>query len=488
MRSPRSPLVIKQATSSADEESDDSLPIREPQLTLPPRVPAATGVSMRLPFLSDRAAAPVRVPLPDVVQIQYGVYFCPVERSVPGLEEVTTLLTEWLQRHASEPLRSAIGEAVSRGLLHVETHATCAVPAPPADLFRYLGAGEEEIQRFQQASDMLLIDMPDRVGAPGIGLWGAAAAARAVAEAMDGVIFDPELPRLLPLATRTQPLPAGGKVEVTEQIIIPSSVDRRGLGWMTTKGMGKFGLPELELRDVPPSVAEMLTAVVNGMARHLIARTARLIGPDGPPRELVLEPEIRFGLVEMALDGAEGPAETPEGVRGWTMIRLQYNPGRRGSSSFLTLLPPRGFRGNHGIWLYTLLDDLFGGEDTLRTVEADSEAMEAAHMRAVHELPEARHRFQAGLQPGETLYVKHGFPTGAEGHEYMWLVVNTWSGDRLRAQIANDPQVRLDLRAGQEVELRESDIFDWMLTGRNGDREGGYTVAVVEREGQGGGE
>lgn len=123
----------------------------------------------------------------------------------------------------------------------------------------------------------------------------------------------------------------------------------------------------------------------------------------------------------------------------------------------------------------------------LRTVEPDSEAMEAAHLRAVQELPVAKRRFQDGLQPGETLYVKHGFPTGDEGHEYIWLVVNTWSDDRLRGQIANDPRLRLDLHAGQEVELRDADVFDWMVSLRDGTREGGYTVAVVEREGRGGG-
>jgi uncharacterized protein YegJ (DUF2314 family) len=441
---------------------------------------------MRLPFLSNRSAGPIRVPLPELVQIQYGVYFRAAASTVPCPDQIRSLLELWLGDHASEKLRAAITAAAGSGLLRVESRDTRGAPAPPEALLRHLGAGAEEIRRFQEATHMVLVEMPERVGTPFAGLWTATAAARAVARALDGVIFDPELPRLLPVAISAEPLPADGRVEVTEQIILPFSVDERGRGWMTTKGLGKFGLPELEIRDVPANLDEMLMTLVNGMARHLIARTAREVNGGRPARELLLEPEIRFALQEMAGDDADGPLEAPEGVRGWTTIRLQYNPSRRGSS-FLTLLPPRGFRGTPGVWLNSLLEELFGSEDTLRGVAADSEAMEAAHVQAVSELPRAKCRFQAGLEPGETLYVKNSFPTGEGGREYIWLVVTTWSGDRLRGQIANDPQVRLDLRAGQEVELREADIFDWMVTCRDGRREGGYTVAVVEREGKGNG-
>jgi len=110
--------------------------------------------------------------------------------------------------------------------------------------------------------------------------------------------------------------------------------------------------------------------------------------------------------------------------------------------------------------------------------------MEAAHQRAVRELPGVKRRFQAGLRPGETLLVKYGFPTPGEGHEYMWVAVNTWTADRLKGQLANDPQVRLDLRAGQTVELVEQDVFDWMIHLPDGGTEGGYTTAVVEQEGR----
>jgi uncharacterized protein YegJ (DUF2314 family) len=134
------------------------------------------------------------------------------------------------------------------------------------------------------------------------------------------------------------------------------------------------------------------------------------------------------------------------------------------------------------------LSDLFGSEDTVRFVGANSQAMEAAHRRAVRELPGMKRRFQAGLRPSETLLVKYGFPTRDGGHEYMWVAVNTWTGDRLKGQLANDPEVRRDLRAGQTVEIAEQDVYDWMIHLPDGRTEGGYTTAVVEQEGRKSGE
>jgi uncharacterized protein YegJ (DUF2314 family) len=65
------------------------------------------------------------------------------------------------------------------------------------------------------------------------------------------------------------------------------------------------------------------------------------------------------------------------------------------------------------------------------------------------------------------------------------VAVNTWTGDRLKGQLANEPDVRRDLRAGQTVWLAEQEIYDWMIQLPDGRTEGGYTTAVVEQEGRG---
>jgi uncharacterized protein YegJ (DUF2314 family) len=68
--------------------------------------------------------------------------------------------------------------------------------------------------------------------------------------------------------------------------------------------------------------------------------------------------------------------------------------------------------------------------------------------------------------------------------EHLWIAVNTWRGDRIRGQIANHPQDCPELRPGQTVELRERDVYDWILIAPDGMVGGSYTNRVVQRDGE----
>jgi hypothetical protein len=65
------------------------------------------------------------------------------------------------------------------------------------------------------------------------------------------VIMDPALPRLEPIASNNQPIPKDMQIRLRDQIVVPFSAGANGLGWITTNGLGKFGLPDLQIRDFP---------------------------------------------------------------------------------------------------------------------------------------------------------------------------------------------------------------------------------------------
>lgn len=442
---------------------------------------------MRLPFFGlKKNSGPLRVPLPALLPSAYVVYFRSQRPEPPTVEQLRPVVSAWLERHAQRPLLSAIRDYLDRGLLQLQVGGLDLLPPPPLHLLQAWQPGELEERRFTEATHLVTVYSEDYMRRPHFGYWAALGAARALAEAAQGVILDPAFPRLLPLTSLAEDLPADGRVRVTEHIMVPRSVDRRGLMWMTTKGMSKLGLPELEIRDAPPNLADELGYVINATAQHVGEQLWRLHAErEEPPKELPLEPELRISLQDVhAAYGDEPLAEPPEGTQGWALVGLEWHPGRRGNDDFLRLVPPPGVREKQGVWLNGVLGDLVGlGESTLRNVKTDSEAMEAAHLQAMAELPQIKQRFTAGLRPGETLIVKHGFPTQDDQHEFMWLAVNTWRGDRLQAQLMNNPQIRRDLRAGHTVELREADLFDWALMLPNGDLEGGYTNRVVMRDG-----
>jgi uncharacterized protein YegJ (DUF2314 family) len=448
---------------------------------------ALSGLPVSESLWPWRREPPVSVPLPPSVGPEFVVYFRPLGHTLPTAANLRSRVRRWVEHGTTEPTRTALRAYIDREMLDFRVGTRSSQPAPSVDLLRTMGAGSEELRRLQRATHRIVVLSADRPGPPHYGLWSAIASSRALAGDLGGVILDPELPRLEPLGSHSQPLPPELRVQLGDHIVVPYSMDERGLGWMTTNGMRKFGLPDLQIEDFPPNLHDKLAILMNGMARRVFAEL-RAQTADRPVRPEVLQigPEIRLSLQDFTAEG-EPPPKVLHGARGWTRVRLRYDPGRNSTTPFLTLLPPRGFRGDQGVWLNALLTDLFGAEDTLRTVDKNSSAMEAAHQRAVEELPVVKQRFQRGLQPEQTLFVKYAFPTSGDGHEYMWIAVNTWKGGRLRGQLANDPQWRRDLRAGQTVELDEKDVFDWMIQLPDGHSEGGYTTTVVEREGRGNG-
>jgi hypothetical protein len=48
----------------------------------------------------------------------------------------------------------------------------------------------------------------------------------------------------------------------------------------------------------------------------------------------------------------------------------------------------------------------------------------------------------------------------------------SWSDRQIRGKLENDPVRRADLRCGQDVELDEGEIYDWLITHTDGRWEG----------------
>ncbi|HWE38156.1 MAG TPA: DUF2314 domain-containing protein [Isosphaeraceae bacterium] len=437
---------------------------------------------MWLPFFRRRRARPIRLKLPDPIFMSYGVFFR-ADGEPPGQDDLAATSVAWAEERIGAPLGEALAEWGRRGLVtFLVTTREDGPPLPDLDFLRQFGMGDDEERRLGGATHLALVTSPDRIQHPRLGFWAAAAAARAIAERHDGVVLDPSIPRLLPVEGPDDEFPGDGRLHIPRQIVVPFSIDARGLGWMTTKGLGKFGLPELEVRDVPPDLPNVLLPLINGVAGLLVATTlAAAAERDDPPKTIEIGPEVRLDLDTIARTYRGEPEGPPEGVRGWTTIRLEFHRGRKGADDFLRLVPPAHFPEGQGVWLHSALGDLFGTAHDIRGVPGDSAAMAEAHARAVATLPDIKQRFRAGLAPGEQLLVKHGFPVGGpdDFHEFMWIAVNTWDDDRIRGQLANDPVRRVDLRAGQAIELAESDVFDWVLMRPDGATEGGFTNLVA---------
>ena len=481
----------------------------------------ARGAGSRAARASE-APREIVIPFDAAPTVGFAVYFYHEgdADSLPSVEFCQRAVETWVQNNAREPLREALLDFLRESsLTYLLQERGGAFPDPPDDMIRAYNPGENEERRYRNATHVFFVGATDLASPPRAGFWAVTAAARALAESLSGgVVVDPEFPRLLPLEDTE--FPAGGEIRMVQHIVLPYSHEARtGLLWMTSKGMGRFGLPDLEIRDVPPNLAQNLMPVLNGMAQKLMAASARhaahLAESDDFISEVIEAPgfpcpsEVILSVADISRAyGDEGNTAGSEAAEGdekgaATRVRLAVSRQRGGDATFIRLLPPfdadsdRTERGSNaartGVWLNQLLSDLLGATSNLASVQKGDEQMEAAHEKAVETLQQVRTRFAQGFRSGEVLHIKYGFPVSAygvgppepdedeDGHEFMWVAVTAWSeGGRVRGSLANDPQYRHDLKAGQAVELSEEDIYDWMIVHRDGRMEGAFTNRVLE--------
>jgi hypothetical protein len=443
---------------------------------------------MRFPFFNKKRDTSLQIRLPEVVNVGFGVLFSPPSNNIPERGDLIAMAQQWLRGHAQGPLRDALTEYVASPLVMMEVKSAAQIPLPELRLLRAMKLGQEEEQRLTSATHGVMLFASDTLRPPRFGLHAANALAYGIAETTNGVVFDPECVRVVPIRQYSKSIPETGRPVMVDHICCPTSAGERRLGLITTTGLAKFGLPNLKISHVPADLLTTMSWVVCAIADHLVMATMRLAQErQSAPAELVVDSEFTIRHEEIAAAAGEPKSSAPEGVQGWTTVRLQRAKGGQlgRNEEFLEILPPSSVRIEQSVWCYSVVEDLLGREDRVMEIKSGSESMEIAHRRAVDELPEIKERVLRGLQPGEILSIKHGFPMPGGNKEYMWIVVNAWKGQTISGTLANEPQSVPNLRAGQTVQVGESEIYDWFLKGADGSLRGNYTSRVLEREAMG---
>src|SRR5258706_9968453 len=108
-----------------------------------------------------------------------------------------------------------------------------------------MGVGDKEEELYAASTRLFVATVTDVPRPRLYGWWCAQAAARAIAQAYQGVAFDPAVIRLLPMTTNGTCLPPGGEIAIGRYIRVAVSADGRGQWWATTIGMQQFGLPNI---------------------------------------------------------------------------------------------------------------------------------------------------------------------------------------------------------------------------------------------------
>lgn len=422
------------------------------------------------------------------VRSQVGALFVVFATPPPGIQtaggEVLTWTVEWLERHVDDPLKTQVFTALQEQRVSLSAQPAPSLPPPPVELLRYSGLDELGERVLATATATIVVTASDVNAPPRVGMWSAFFMAVAIAERMKGVLFDPNSLRTIRLPSDGDRFGPEGTIAASRHIIVPFSVSPdSGLGWMTTKGLDNFGLPDLELRDIPPNL-NLLSKLMNSVAQFLIESTMREVAETHGAATQLRVPDV-IEIDNALVARAHGRALTAESLPASPVrVALRFHAVSNPNMPAIQVVPTSDDAADTGVWLHTIAMAMFGGPSDILWADTSADAMQEAHRRAVAELPLVKRKFADGLRPGETLYVKRGFDTSDGSQEFLWIVVNQWTGSQISGQVANQPRDVPDVAMGQRVVIEEPEVFDWELERQNGPSDGGYTTLVIQRDSQ----
>jgi hypothetical protein len=280
-------------------------------------------------------AGPIVIPVPPSVPVAFRVYYTP---GYPPLlpDDLRARAGGWLAAHVEEPLRSALGPVVASPELTYTDMAKTAFP-PPLDVLAKAEVGAEERSRLEAAWQVVVVSCPARLQVPVFGLWAAIAAGRSAALELRGVLFDAAAARLTAIPSYEASLAGKGELLSADHVAVSSAADGRGLVRWSSRGMAKFGLPEIEVQEAPALID--LGPFVVAFAQSLIDRllTANH-GRVDPVTELTLGPVVEVAVHARAI-----------------RFRVFFTAGRGELPGLIDVLPTPEFRGTQADFLVELV-------------------------------------------------------------------------------------------------------------------------------------
>jgi uncharacterized protein YegJ (DUF2314 family) len=235
---------------------------------------------------------------------------------------------------------------------------------------------------------------------------------------------------------------------------------------LETRGLARFGVPDIETPEVPPSVAVPLARVLTTIAVHLVSK-----GTSASVRVTIDEvARVAREPAESLFIGDGAPAPVT-----FTLAQKGDDP----KTTRLLLVPPGGSGPEHYV---AAVSAIFGSVDSVTYTQHDAELL-AASNRAKARLPDVLARFARERTRGAQLLVKLPFDVpGRKGsHEWMWIAVTSWTDTTIRGYLENEPESVPELRAGMSVAGQRADVFDYLLRWPDGREEGGETNRILMR-------
>ena len=413
------------------------------------------------------------LPVPELIS---ALYLVPLPLSAQAAKDRATA---GLSARVASPVAVAARMMLDGGALTVHAVSSSSLPPVPGPLQEYLGVARELVRTVAEASDFVAVRASGPPGWPPMHEWAGRACAAVLATQCGVPLVDTGIPKILAgdAALRTLPGAQDARFRLADWMSVFHSAGIGGLG-MTTKGLGRFGLPELQARNVPPQLGQAWTRVLTGLASSLLGSWLKALRDRAEPAfaQLSAVLEVGEGDIARAYD-----APVTEGAA--VPVRLTFDPGPQDSTdSFLSVQPPDEYPASAGEFLAGVCTALFGQHELPIRYLAPSDEMQRAMQDARAALPAVRARFLAGdLPPRAQLVIKHEISAPGQA-EYPWVYVTSWTDPaRVLGNSAGDATLDLGIRTGRPIVVATETIIDWAIwIDGKGIIEGGRTNVIAQ--------
>lgn len=418
---------------------------------------------------------PAGPPMAKSIQFQFAIYYLPRPPKDPSAALVQLLA----KKHSNLKLVEEIPEVPSELLVcaHVQDEVQKEYAPPDMKSLQYFGHGltREQTQALQKCEQAFVLTF----GHPKSKVWEGLRMANEVAEAIaretGGLLWDeatrevfsPDEWHKRRIASWTQDIP-----DVSDHTTIHAYKSSEYVRAITL-GMSKVGLPDVVAEDFSWSMNRTMGHLINLFCQSM-AEGAVLgkLGEFDLDLRAIRNRKVRDPQVESLKQNATAVA----------LLSLRKGEWEEGDppNRLIEITFDRYSGRDVHARQEEMLSSLFGWEDSINQISHNDEIL-AASRNAKTQLPALKQAFTAGLQPGEFIQVKAPFKTPDGGREWMWVEITAWDGNKISGLLKNEPFNIPSLHAGQIVEVKQEDAFDYIRRYPDGRQEGNETGSIIEK-------
>jgi uncharacterized protein YegJ (DUF2314 family) len=413
----------------------------------------------------------------DYIHFQFAVYLLP-DSPKNSIDIAHQLLS---QKYPSLKLSEDVPKNPASPSVHIRDEKNVQKSYAPPDLkmLQYSGHGltPDQQQLLQRSREAIILDFAHPRANVWTALYSANSLLHDLARQTNGIAWDDTTREAFsPDAWHTRRLDAWTGSAAIPAIQTQTTIHVYPFGDMLraiTLGMSKFGLPDVVIENVSHNSDDQVGVLINLFCQALAENPSL----DSSGRfKLALSSIKKFDVTDAQKTSLKANAI------GEAMLTLTPGkPDEGDPDNRLIQINADAYSGNDLTSRQQhMLSCFFGSSDSVHSVSHTDELL-AASQKAKEHLPQLREQFNSGLQPGETILLKAPFPPTGTEHEWMWVEVTRWKDGKIQGILDDDPVYATNLKAGQRVEVREEDIFDYIHHFPDDHNEGNTTGEIISK-------